>query len=251
MLFPFLGSEFVPKLDEGAIAFSAFKLPSVSLSEATRLATTIEKVLMEKFPDEVETAVTKTGRAEIATDAAGPDHGDHFIILKPRSQWKRAKTKEELVNLMNAELAKVPGISYLFSQPIELRVNELISGVRSDVAVKVFGEEIDILREKAEEIAAVLHEVSGAADTKVERPTPAMLQIEVDRDAIAAMGSTMDDVQEVETAIGGKKAEGDRGDRRFSLVVRFPGSARGSRGNQEHACHRSERTADSWQSSRA
>ncbi|HPO74211.1 MAG: efflux RND transporter permease subunit [Armatimonadetes bacterium] len=229
LLFPFLGSEFVPKLDEGAIAFSAFKLPSVSLSEATRLATTIEKVLMEKFPDEVETAVTKTGRAEIATDAAGPDHGDHFIILKPRSQWKRAKTKEELVNLMNAELSKVPGISYLFSQPIELRVNELISGVRSDVAVKVFGEEIDILREKAEEIAAVLREVSGAADTKVEQVTGLpMLQIEVDRDAISRYGINVDDVQEVvETAIGGKEAtEVIEGDRRFSLVVRFPKAVR-------------------------
>jgi cobalt-zinc-cadmium resistance protein CzcA len=229
LAFTRLGSEFIPRLDEGAVAFSAFKLPSVSLSEATRLATVIEKVLKEEFPNEVDTVVTKTGRAEIATDPAGPEHGDHFVMLHPKSEWKRAKTKEELVNQMNEELSKVPGVSYLFSQPIELRVNELISGVRADVAVKVFGEDFDILREKAEEITTVLKGVRGAADTKAEQVTGLpMLQIEIDRHAITRYGINVDDVQEVvETAIGGKEAsEVIEGDRRFALVVRFPKSVR-------------------------
>jgi len=169
-LFPFLGTEFVPRLDEGAIAPQSWHLPSVSLSQAVKNTTLVEKVLLEQFPDEVKTAVSKTGRAEIATDPMGIETADMFVDLKPRKEWTKARTKEELVEKMAAALdAAVPGVKLSYSQPIELRVQELIAGVRSDVAVKIFGPDLEVLADLADRVSVVLSGVRGAADVKAEQ----------------------------------------------------------------------------------
>ncbi len=228
VLFPRLGAEFIPRLDEGSIAISALRLPSVSLRESMRQSQITEAYLREKFP-EIETIVTKIGRAELATDPAGPEHHDMLIMLKPRSEWKTATTKEGLVDKIATALNKFPGISPVFSQPIELRVNELISGVRADVAVKIWGDDMDVLQQKAQEIAAVLGDIRGSAEVRAEQVTGLpMLQITVNRQAIQRYGINVNDVQEViETAIGGKEAsEVIEGERRFDLVVRFPKAIR-------------------------
>ncbi|HLG29941.1 MAG TPA: CusA/CzcA family heavy metal efflux RND transporter, partial [Candidatus Brocadiales bacterium] len=166
-LVPRLGSEFIPELDEGAIAIHAQRLPSVSLTHSAELLGKVEQVLMQ-FP-EVETVVSQTGRAEIGTDPMGQELTDVFVTLKPRKEWKTSKDKEELINLMEKELNRIPGMRYSFSQPIEMRVAELIAGVRSDIAVKLFGDDLDILKEKAGEMERVVAAVRGAEDVKVEQ----------------------------------------------------------------------------------
>ena len=149
----------MPELDEGAIAINVGRLPSVSLKESVELSTLIEKTLM-KYP-EVETIVSKTGRAEIATDPMGQEISDVFVMLKPKKSWQTAKTKEGLIARMEEDLEKIPGMRYSFSQPIELRVSELIAGVRSDIAIKLFGEDFEILKSKAEEIERVVTPIRG------------------------------------------------------------------------------------------
>ena len=154
-LVPFMGAEFIPKLDEGAIAMQIWRLPSVSLEKSNEISTNVEAVVRAEFP-EVETIVSRTGRAEIATDPMGVEISDTFLILKPPETW-RFETKEELVEAIDATLkAKVPGAIFSYSQPIELRVAELISGVRSDVAIKVYGDDLELMKEKADEIIPVL-----------------------------------------------------------------------------------------------
>jgi cobalt-zinc-cadmium resistance protein CzcA len=163
-----LGTEFVPKLDEGAIAMQAIRLPSVSLEESVRQMTELEKIL-KTFP-EVTTVVSKTGRAEIATDPMGVEISDIFVMLKPHEQWTTAATREGLVEKFD-ELVKrsLPGQNFSYSQPIELRVAELISGVRSDVALKIYGDDLAALERIAQETVAVLSKVPGAADVKAEQ----------------------------------------------------------------------------------
>jgi cobalt-zinc-cadmium resistance protein CzcA len=217
-----LGSEFVPQLDEGAIAVQAIRLPSISLTSSIETCEAIEKTI-KGFP-EVETVVSKTGRAEIATDPMGPEISDIFIILKPRREWT-VKNKDELIEKMNEELNKIPGIAYGFSQPIELRVSELISGVRSDIAIKVFGEDMSILKEKAEEIQRIIAGIRGVVEPKVEQVAGLpVLQIKIDRKLISRYGINISDVQDViETAIGGKAAtQVLEGQKRFDLIVRYP-----------------------------
>ncbi len=223
-LFPFLGSEFIPRLDEGALAIEARLLPSVSLSQSVRTYSEVERVLRQ-FP-EVTQVVTKIGRAEVATDPMSVDSGDVFIELKPRAEWKSAKTKEELVNKMAEALEKqVPdGASFGFSQPIELRVAELISGVRSDIAIKLFGDDLDTLKTSADQIAAVVNKVHGAEDVKVEATTGLpQLQIKPDRAAIARYGLNVEDVNTlIESIVAGKEAgQVYEGEQRFNLVVRL------------------------------
>ena len=223
-LFPFLGSEFIPRLDEGALAIEAKLLPSVSLSQSVRTYTEVERVLL-RFP-EVKQVVTKIGRAEVATDPMSVDSGDVFIELKPRAEWKSAKTKEELVNKMAEALEQqVPdGASFGFSQPIELRVAELISGVRSDIAIKIFGDDLDTLKKSADQIAAVVNKVPGAEDVKVEAVSGLpQLQIKPDRAAIARYGLNIEDVNTlVESIVAGKEAgQVYEGEQRFNLVVRL------------------------------
>jgi len=227
LLFPFIGTEFLPQLNEGSIAIQAFRLPSISLPESLEVSGQIERTLM-KFP-EVKAVVSKTGRAEIASDPMGVEISDILVNLKPQGDWKTAKTSEELAEKMREELSSIPGVAYSFSQPIALRVDELISGVKAQIAIKLFGEDIEALKKKAEEIRDVISKIEGVEDLNVERVSGLQyLQIDIDRSQIARYGINVSDIQEiVETAIGGKVAtEVFEGQRRFGVLVRFPGDVR-------------------------
>lgn len=222
-IFPYLGSEFIPRLDEGDMAVQIGRLPSVSLEESVNIATKAEKVLME-FP-EVRTVVSKTGRAEVATDPMGVEISDVYIALKPRDQWTSAVTREELIKKMSERLEReVPQGVFSFSQPIELRVAELISGVRSDVAIKLYGDDLDILKEKADEIVKSVQGVKGAEDVKAEATSGLpQLQIKPDRAAIARYGLNVEDVNDMVEAVVAGKETGQvfEGEQRFNLVVRL------------------------------
>ena len=225
-----LGAEFIPKLDEGAIALQVWRLPSVSIEEAARQSTTLERVLLEEFADEVETIVSKTGRPEIATDPMGVEMSDVFVMLEPRSSW-RYESKGELIEAMEEVLNRdVPGAAFGFSQPIELRVSELIAGVRSDVAIQVFGEDLGILRTLGDEIARAVSTIPGADDVKVEQVSGLpILTARIDRHSIARHGVSADDVLGAIEALGGKQVGVVlEGERRFALQVRFPPAVRNS-----------------------
>ncbi|MGE0884732.1 MAG: efflux RND transporter permease subunit [Blastocatellales bacterium] len=223
----FIGTEFMPRLDEGAILIETRKLPSVSLTESVEISHQVEEVV-KKF-HEVESVTTKIGRPDLATEAMGIHQGDVYVILKPHDQWPGHRTKEELIEALSAELSKVPGVAYNFTQPMAMRLDETISGVKADVAVKLFGEDLQALEEKAAEIARVLEKVPGAADVQAEALSgAAQLQINVNRPQIARYGLNVSDVQDlIETAIGGKVATTViDGQKRFDVVVRFPESWR-------------------------
>jgi len=218
-----LGSEFVPRLSEGSIVINTVRLAEVSLSESVRYGTEIEKVILSKFPDEVRRVWTRTGTAEVATDPMGIELSDVFVTLKPREEWRRASSQDELVQEMKAELADLPGMRMAFLQPIEMRVNEMISGVRSDLGIKVFGDDLDILKATARQVETVVREVSGAADVTVEQVTgQPVLEITVDRAAIARYGIAAQDVLDVVAAVGARHTgEVREGERRFDLAVRL------------------------------
>ena len=219
-----MGSEFVPNLDEGDIALHALRIPGTSLTQAIGMQIQLEKTIKE-FP-EVDAVFAKLGTAEIATDPMPPNVADNFVMLKPRDQWPDPKrTKADLVAAMQAAVAKVPGNNYEFTQPIQMRFNELISGVRSDVAVKVFGDDMDQMNESAERISQVLEGIAGAADVKVEQTTGLpMLTIKIDRERTARLGLNVADVQDsVSAALGGQEAgRVFEGDRQFDILVRLP-----------------------------
>jgi cobalt-zinc-cadmium resistance protein CzcA len=218
-----LGAEFVPTLDEGSLAIQIIRPPSVSLEESIAQSGLVEEVLLEHFPDEVITVVSKTGRAEIATDPMGVDFSDLIVALHPQQD------KEGLVGRMEEVLRQsVPGVNFAFSQPIELRTNELIEGVRSDVALVVHGEDLELLRTTGEALGALLQEVEGAADVKVEQVAGLpMMRVDVDRQAIARLGLDARDVLDAVEAIGGKTvSEVVQGRQRFAVQVRFDESVR-------------------------
>ncbi len=222
-LIPFLGAEFIPKLDEGAIAMQIWRLPSISLEKSNQISTLAEKTLIENFPNEIETVVSRTGRAEIATDPMGVEISDTYVILKPPSEW-RFTSKAELLEKMDEVLKEhVPAAIFSYSQPIQLRVQELISGVRSDVAVHLYGDDIKRLKAKGDEIVAVLANIPGAADAKVEQTTGLpMMRVIINRKAIARLGINADDVLSVIEAVGGRQVGVVlEGQKRFSLQVRF------------------------------
>lgn len=223
LIFPMLGSEFIPRLDEGSLAVQISRLPSVSLSESVNIATETEKVL-KSFP-EVTTVISKTGRAEVATDPMGVDLSDVYVGLKPSSEWKTARTKEELIEKMSEALEeKVPNGAFSFSQPIELRVSELISGARSDVAIKIYGDDLDTLKKLGGDISRSVSRVQGAEDVKAEQVTGLpQLQIKPVRAAIARYGINVEDVNDlVESIIAGKNAgQVFEGEQRFNLTVRL------------------------------
>lgn len=218
-----LGREFVPRLSEGTIVINTVRLAEVSLTESVRYGTQLEKALLAKFPAEIDRVWTRTGTAEIATDAMGIELSDVFITLKPREQWKRAATQEELVNEFKAEVSDFPGTRMAFLQPIEMRVNEMISGVRSDVGIKIFGDDLEILKAKAREVEGVLKGMPEAQDVTVEQVTgQPVLQFSVDRDAIARYGIAAQDVLDVIAAIGPREVgEVREGQRRFDLAVQL------------------------------
>jgi cobalt-zinc-cadmium resistance protein CzcA len=226
-LTPLIGTEFLPQLEEGAIAINAVRLPNAALAGSVEVATFMEKELLT-FP-EVKTVVSKTGRAEVSEDPMGPEQTDLLIMLHPKSQWTSGRSKPELVAAMQERLGQIPGLRLSFSQPISLRVNELISGVKSDLAIKVFGQDIEILKTNADQIAATLGEIAGAEDVRVEQVTGfSQLDIIPDRRAMARYKLNMADLnQVVETAVGGKVATTViEGQMRFGVQVRFPRTQR-------------------------
>ena len=226
-LLPFLGAEFLPKLGEGSMALQAWRLPSVSLSESIKSTTLIEKVL-KKFP-EVVTVVSRTGQAEIPTDPMGVETSDIYVILKSQEEWTTAGTREGLVEAFSAALdEEVPGNVFSYSQPIELRVQELIAGVRSDVAITLFGPDLDELRRLGAEITRVASRVPGAADVKLEQTGgQPYLRIQINRAAIARYGINASQVLDVVQTIGGRVVgEVLEGERRFMLQARFVGPSR-------------------------
>lgn len=219
-----MGAEFLPSLDEGDMAIHALRIPGTSLSQAITMQDLVEKEL-KKFP-EVQETFSKIGTAEIANDPMPPSVTDSFAMLKPRSEWPDPTLpRMELVSRMETALKQLPGNNYEFTQPIQMRFNELISGVRSDVAVKIFGDDMQVLSKSGEDIERVLKEIPGASDVKVEQSTGLpILTIELNRAVLARYGLNIADVQEViAIAMGGKQAgEVFEGDRRFEIIVRLP-----------------------------
>jgi len=224
-----MGSEFVPSLNEGDFAIQAMRIPGTSLSQSVAMQQQIEDSLKQQFP-EIDRIFARTGTAEIASDPMPPNISDGYIMLKPREQWPEPnKTRDELLAEVQTAANKLPGNIYEFSQPIQLRFNELISGVRSDVAVKVFGDDMDVLNDTGTKISAVMEKIPGASEVKVEQTTGLpMLTVNIDREKTARYGLNIGDVQDaVATAIGGTEAGTlFQGDRRFDIIVRLPENLR-------------------------
>ncbi|WP_050478416.1 CusA/CzcA family heavy metal efflux RND transporter [Herbaspirillum rhizosphaerae] len=220
-----LGSEFVPILNEGDLAIQALRIPGTSLTQSVEMQQQLERTLKDKFP-EIERVFARTGTAEVASDPMPPNISDGYIMLKPQDEWpKPRKTQAQLQDAIQDAVAALPGNSYEFSQPIQLRFNELISGVRSDVAVKIFGDDMAVLNDTAASIAGVLGKVAGATEVKVEQSTGLpMLTVKIDREKTARYGLNIGDVQDtVAMAVGGKEAGTlFQGDRRFDIIVRLP-----------------------------
>ncbi len=230
-LVPFVGREFIPLLEEGTLTPKIVRLPSVSLPESIEMEKQAHKVMLE-FP-EVRMAVSKIGRPEIAVGPEELNESEPIVSLSDRSTWKTATTQPQLTDAIRRKLAEIPGISVLMSQPIQHRVDELISGVRAECAIKLFGEDLDVLHDKAEEIAALMQQINGVKDIKVEQIAgQPYLTVDIDRQKIARFGINVADVQEiVTTAIGGKAVTHVyEGERRFQLTLRFPELQRNSIG---------------------
>ena len=219
-----MGAEFIPSLDEGDLALGILRVPGTSLTQAIEMQNALEKRLLQ-FP-EIKEVFTRLGTSEIASDPQPPSIGDGYVMLKPRSAWPDPKLpKSELVRKISAALEEFPGTNYEISQPIEMRVNELISGVRTEVGIKIFGDNMDTLLDRANKVAAVMRKVPGAVEVTVEQVTGRpYLTIQIKREVMARYGLSVDDVQSViEAAIGGKESGAIfEGDRRFPLVVRLP-----------------------------
>jgi cobalt-zinc-cadmium resistance protein CzcA len=229
-LAPNLGTEFVPRLSEGALAIGVVRLAGTDLEESIQMNTQMEKAVLKAFPDEIEHVWSRIGTAEIATDPMGVELTDLFIALKPREQWTRATTQADLTELINKELRLIPGQRIAFSQPIELRINEMISGSRSDLAIKLFGDDFQVLTQKAQEIERVLNTIPGSADVSTEQITgQPVLQIRIKQGEIARYGipakSVLDLVESIGTLPLGEVVEGQL---RFPLTVRLPENHRAS-----------------------
>jgi cobalt-zinc-cadmium resistance protein CzcA len=224
-----MGSEFVPSLNEGDIAIQALRIPGTSLTQSLAMQQQLESKLMANHK-EIARVFARTGTAEIASDPMPPNISDGYIMLKPRDAWPEPKkSREQLLAEIEATATSLPGNNYEFSQPIQLRFNELISGVRSDVAVKLFGDDMLVLDSTAAKIAGVLGKIPGATEVKVEQTTGLpMLTVQIDREQTARYGLNIADVQSaIATAIGGQEAGTlFQGDRRFDIVVRLPDSLR-------------------------
>lgn len=226
-LFTRLGSEFVPKLDEGSLVIQPVRVRTVDMEQTLRLVTAYEKKALEV--PEVVTVVSRTGTPEIATDPMPLSLTDSFLTLKPKDQWRPGLTKERLIAEIQAKIQEVPGQGYNFSQPIELRFAEIVSGVKADVGIKVFGEDLGELKKKADEVAALMRDVRGATDIEVEQVDDVpVFQIDIDREAIARLGVSVADIQHIiSVALGGEEVgQIVEGDRRFGLAVRLPDEIR-------------------------
>lgn len=218
-----LGSEFIPQLDEGSILVQPVRLRTVDADETTQLVTAMEREIL-KIP-EVKLVFSKSGTPEIAFDAMPLSLTDSFVMLKPRSTWRAGITKAKLIEEIDAKVAVVKGQGYGYTQPIQMRFSELISGVKADVGIKVFGEDLDILRNKADEIASVVKSIPGAEDVSVEQVDEVpVLQIDINRDEISRQGIDVNTIQDmISVALGGEPVgQIVEGDKRFALTVRFP-----------------------------
>jgi cobalt-zinc-cadmium resistance protein CzcA len=219
----YIGTEFMPRLDEGSILIETRKLPGIALTESVRLSNNVEQTI-RGFP-EVRGVVTKIGRPDLATEAMGINQGDVYVLLKPRGEWPHGKTKEELINELSAALTKIPGVAYNFTQPMAMRLDEVVSGIKADVALKIFGEDPSVLEQKAEQALKIMASTPGAADAQMEITSGvAELRVELDRKNLARYALNVTDVRAViETAIGGRSV-GDMidGQRRFAIVVKLP-----------------------------
>ena len=225
-----MGSEFIPSLNEGDFAIQALRVPATSLTQSVEMQQQLERKLIKEFP-QIERIFARTGTAEVASDAMPPNISDAYVMLKPQDQWPDPDlSRDELIRQVQESAAQLPGSNYEFSQPIELRFNELISGVRSDIAIKVFGDDMEVLNSTAAQIAQVLGQVPGASAVNVEQTTGLpVLTIAIDRAQAARFGLSMQEVQDaVAVAVGGRDAGTlFQGDRRFSIVVRLPETLRG------------------------
>ena len=224
-----MGSEFIPSLSEGDFAQQALRVPGTSLTQSVQMQQQLEKTLMAQVP-EIQRVFARTGTAEIASDPMPPNISDSYVMLKPKDQWPDPnKSRETLIVDIQRASAIVPGSAYELSQPIQLRFNELISGVRSDVAVKVFGDDMAVLNRTAGEIAETLQKLDGASEVKVEQTSGLpVLTINIDRDKAARFGLNVGDVQDtLAVAVGGRQAGTlYEGDRRFDMVVRLSDALR-------------------------
>ena len=225
-LVPLIGREFVPIMDEGSIVVNLVRLPSIGLSESLKIAGEVERFLLE-IPD-VRSVVSRTGANELGTDPMGMELSDMYVLLKPESEW-RAKTKGEIEEQVRERLEQVPGIAFGLSQPIAMRVDELVSGVRSQVAVKLFGDDLNLLRAKADEIARVMRQVKGISDLRVEQISGLYyLKLDIDRSKVARHGINVADITKVIEAVGAGIEAGEvfEGQWRFPIMVRFPDDRR-------------------------
>ena len=224
-----LGGEFIPQLDEGDMVIAAVRDPSASLDEGIADATRLERALRESFPDEVRTVVSRIGRPEIGLEAAGVNLTDHWVLLNEPGRWKKAHDKAELIPQIEEVCRReIPGTYYNFSQPIELRFNELLAGTRGDVGLGIYGDDLDVLQSKANALADVLRSIPGSSEVKAQvlGGLPS-LRIKVDRERIARYGINASDVLDVISALGGKiVGQVIEGQRRFDLQVRFGGDYR-------------------------
>ncbi|MEI6782873.1 MAG: CusA/CzcA family heavy metal efflux RND transporter [Verrucomicrobiota bacterium] len=219
-----MGGEFLPKLGEGAIVGTTVRLAGVSVEEAVAYNDRIEKLLLAEFPSEIANIWTRLGSAEIATDPMGIELSDFFLALKPRAQWQKARTQTELVEKMRELFTKFPGMTVAFSQPIEMRLNELIAGIRSDIGIKIYGDDLEQLRLLSDEVQKVLGAIKGVGEVTGEQLTGQLiLQVRMDPQALARYGVPARNVLNVVEAVGTKRVgEIREGQRRFPLVVRLP-----------------------------
>lgn len=230
MIAPNLGSEFIPKLSEGSIVVNIIRLAGIDLAETVRYNTQMEQALLKAFPHEILYVWSRIGTAEVATDPMGVELSDIFITLKPREGWQRAKTQDELTALIQRELRDLPGQRIAMTQPIEMRMNELVSGVRSEVGAILYGDDFDVLVKKAAEIERVLKSIPGAADVSTEQVTgQPVLQIRVNQDEIARYGIPAKTVLDLVESLGSMHlGEVQEGQLRFPLVARLPEKMRAS-----------------------
>jgi cobalt-zinc-cadmium resistance protein CzcA len=228
---PNLGSEFVPTLSEGAVVINVVRLAGTDLDQSIAENTRIERAVLKAFPDEVQHIWSRIGTAEVATDPMGVELTDVFISLKPRARWKKAATQAELTDRIQKEVRQFLGAKFSFSQPIKLRIDEMVSGVKADVAVKVFGDDLDVLKAKAQEVAGLLQKIPGSIDVNAEQVTgQPVLQVKINQDRLARYDISARAVLDLVESLGSKPVgEVVEGPYRFPLVVRLPEDARRSK----------------------
>ncbi|MCW3055626.1 MAG: CzcA family heavy metal efflux protein [Chthonomonadales bacterium] len=227
LLFGRLGSEFIPQLDEGSLVVQPIRIRTVGEKETVKLVTAMEKAI--KTVPEVVTVFSRSGTPEVATDPMPMSLTDSFIMLKPHSQWRQGMTKAKIQEEIEEKVKDVPGQGYNYTQPIQMRFSELVSGVKADIGIKVFGEDLEVLSRKADQIMGILRKIPGAEDVSVEQvDNIPVLEIQIDRQAIARVGVNVADIQEwITTALGGRPlAQIIEGDKRFELTVRLPETIR-------------------------